>query len=114
MSAYNTDSIRVQQLVTMANSLIAKEKAIKAAECNESATTTLPAFTTCMGMTFNVSLATKPGAFVHNPFLLEQLLIANINQMQTQYGISPDLKYPLTPLLQRPSKNAGLFGRLFK
>jgi len=114
ISAYNTDSLRVQQLVTMANSLIAKETAIKSAECNEAATTTLPAFTTCMGMIFNVSLATKPGAFVHNPFLIEQLLIKNISQMQTQYGITPSVLYPLTPQIVLPSKNKGLFGRLFK
>ena len=44
-----------------------------------------------MGMVFNVSLATKPGAFVHNPFLIEQLLITTISQMQTQYGITPSV-----------------------
>ena len=114
ISAYNTDSLRVQQLVTMANSLIAKETAIKSAECNEAATTTLPAFTTCMGMIFNVSLATKPGAFVHNPFLIEQLLLKNISQMQTQYGITPSVLYPLTPQIVLPSKNKGLFGRIFR
>jgi len=30
-----------------------------------------------------------PGAFVHNPFLVEQLLITTITQMETQYSISP-------------------------
>jgi hypothetical protein len=64
-----------------------------------------------MGMIFNVSLATKPGAFVHNPFLIEQLLITNITQMQTQYGITPSVLYPLTPQIVLPSKNKGLFGR---
>jgi hypothetical protein len=114
ISAYNTDSLRVQQLVTMANSLIAKEKAIKAAECNEAATTTLPAFTTCMGMVFNVSLASAPGAFVHNPFLIESLLITTITQMETQYSISPSVSYPLTPQLVRPAKSKGLFGSFLK
>jgi predicted CXXCH cytochrome family protein len=114
ISAYNTDSLRVQQLLTMANSLIAKETAVKSSECKEAATTTLPAFTTCMGMVFNVSLASAPGAFVHNPFLIEQLLITNINQMESQYGISPSVLYPLTPQFQRPPKSSGFFGRLSK
>lgn len=107
ISAYNTDSLRVQQLVTMANSLIAKETAVSKAECNEAATTTLPAFTACMGMVFNVSLATKPGAFVHNPFLIESLLIKNITQMETQYNIAPSVAYPLTPQIQRPPRMRG-------
>ena len=113
-SAYNTDSLRVYQLITMANSLIAKETAVKKTECAEAATTTLPAFTTCMGMVFNVSLAQKPGAFVHNPFLIESLLITNITQMETQYNITPNVLYPLTPQFQRPVKSGSLFGRLFK
>lgn len=114
ISAYNTDSLRVQQLLTMANSLIAKERAIKPAECNETSSTTLPAFTTCMGMVFNVSLASAPGAFVHNPFLIEQLLISTINQMESQYSISPDVLVPLTPQFSRPAKGSGVIGKTLK
>jgi predicted CXXCH cytochrome family protein len=104
ISAYNTDSLRVQQLIAMANSLITKETAIKSAECKEAATTTLPAFTTCMGLVFNVSLASAPGAFVHNPFLIEQLLLTSISQAESQYNLMPDVAYPMTPQLKLPAK----------
>jgi hypothetical protein len=84
---YITDSTRVQQLVASANSAITKVKAAKPAECALGG----PKYTTCLGTQFNVSLALSPGNFVHNPFLIEQLLVASINQMQKDYGITPDI-----------------------
>jgi predicted CXXCH cytochrome family protein len=86
-----TDSTRIQQLVASANSAIAKVKVIKPADCTLGG----PKYTSCLGTQFNVSLALSPGNFVHNPFLLEQLLVASINQLQKEYGISPDIAVSL-------------------
>jgi predicted CXXCH cytochrome family protein len=96
---YLTDSARVLQLVNAANSAIAKVAAIKPADCKLGG----PTYTSCLGTQFNVSLAQSPGAFVHNPFLIEQLLIASINQLQKEYGVTPDVSVPLTPQFARPT-----------
>ena len=86
-----TDSTRIQQLIASANSAIAKVKVIKPADCTLGG----PKYTSCLGTQFNVSLASSPGNFVHNPFLLEQLLVASINQLQKEYGISTDIAVSL-------------------
>lgn len=96
---YLTDSARVYQLVASANSAIAKVKVINAKACTLGG----PIFTSCLGTQFNVSLATHPGEFVHNPFLIEQLLVASINQIQKDYGVSPDIAVPLTLQFKLPS-----------
>ncbi|MES2179102.1 MAG: cytochrome c3 family protein [Gemmatimonadota bacterium] len=104
---YVTDSVRILQLVTSANSAIAKVKAVNAAAC------TLVAgkpFTSCLGTQFNVSLAQSPGAFVHNPFLLEQLLVASINQIQKDYGVTPDSPPPLTLQFVQPPRDRSANG----
>lgn len=98
-SLYVTDSVRIYQLIAQANSAVAKVKAAQPAACKLGGTT----YTSCLGTQFNVSLASSPGAFVHNPFLLEQLLIASINQLQKDYGVTPNLVGPLVPLLQLPA-----------
>ena len=95
---YLTDSARVLQLVNAANSAVAKVAAIKPADCKLGG----PTYTSCLGTQFNVSLAQSPGAFVHNPFLIEQLLIASINQLQKEYGVTPDVSVPLSPQIARP------------
>jgi predicted CXXCH cytochrome family protein len=96
---YLTDSARVLQLVTSLNSAIAKVNAAKPSECKLGG----PKYTTCLGSQFNVSLAQAPGGFVHNPFLIEQLLIASINQIQKDYGVTPDITVPLAPQLPLPA-----------
>jgi len=96
---YITDSTRVQQLVGSANSAIAKVKAAKPTECTLGG----PKYTSCLGAQFNVALALSPGGFVHNPFLIEQLLVASINQLQKDYGITPDLAVPLDQQLKLPA-----------
>ncbi len=40
------------------------------------------------GSQFNLELARFPGAAVHNPFLLEALLQASIDELETRYGVS--------------------------
>ena len=89
---YLTDSTRILQLIASANSAIAKVKAIKASECALGG----PKYTSCLGTQFNVSLAQAPGGFVHNPFLIEQLLVASINQLQKDYGVTPNISVPLS------------------
>jgi predicted CXXCH cytochrome family protein len=97
---YLTDSARIRSLVTSANSAIAKVKAANPAACTLGKT-----FTSCLGAQFNVSLASAPGAFVHNPFLIEQLLLASIKQLNVDYGVSPSISVTLTPQFILPSRN---------
>lgn len=44
-------------------------------------------FTVADGAWFNSQLAKMTGSTVHNPFLIEQLLIATINQLRTTYNL---------------------------
>jgi hypothetical protein len=97
---YLTDSARVLQLVTSLNSAIAKVTALKPADCKLGG----PTYTSCLGSQFNVSLAQAPGAFVHNPFLIEQLLVASINQIQKDYGVTPDIAVSLTRQFKQPPR----------
>ncbi|MEP6621692.1 MAG: cytochrome c3 family protein [bacterium] len=97
---YTTDSVRVYQLVASANSAIAKVKAKTPAAC---VLGSLP-FTSCLGTQFNVSLATSPGGFVHNPFLIEQLLVGSINAIAKDYGVTPDSPASLTLQLRQPAR----------
>lgn len=96
---YVTDSVRIYLLIGQANSAIAKVNAATPAECKLGG----PKYTSCLGTQFNVSLAQSPGAFVHNPFLIEQLLVASINQLQKDYGVTPSISGPLTPMFILPS-----------
>jgi len=96
---YLTDSARFQQLTASVNSAIAKVNALKPAECKLGG----PTYTTCLGSQFNVSLALSPGNFVHNPFLLERLLLASLAQIQKEYGVTPSPPIPLEPQLIMPA-----------
>ena len=97
---YLTDSTRVLQLITSANSAIAKLTKINPNACKLGGAT----YTSCLGAQFNVSIAQAPGGFVHNPFLIEQLLVASINQLQKDYGVVPDKVVSLTPQFILPSR----------
>ncbi len=44
-------------------------------------------FTIADGVWFNNQLAKMTGSIVHNPFLIEQLLIASIDALQAEYNI---------------------------
>ncbi len=44
--------------------------------------------TTAEGARFNRDLAEQPGSAIHNPFLVEALLTASIQQLKSQYGLS--------------------------
>jgi predicted CXXCH cytochrome family protein len=46
-------------------------------------------YSTAEGARFNSQLADRSGSAVHNPFLMEALLIGSIQQVQRDYGIAP-------------------------
>ena len=104
---YQTDSSRILALVTSANSAITKVKALNSTACVLAAGRP---YTSCLGTQFNVSLANAPGAFVHNPFLVEQLLIASIAQLQKDYGVTPDKVVSLSPQFILPSRGRASSG----
>lgn len=56
-------------------------------------------YTTGEGVKFNLSLSRAPGAYVHNPFLIEALMTASIKQITIDYGIPVSDKVNLTNLL---------------
>lgn len=45
-------------------------------------------YTVGEGAQFNLELARSPGAAVHNPFLIEALLQATINEVESRYGVA--------------------------
>ena len=53
-------------------------------------------YTVAEGSTFNVSLARFGGKVqpttTHNPFLMEALLLASIDAVETAYGIAPSVR----------------------
>lgn len=51
------------------------------------------------GARFNMQLANEKGSPAHNPFLIEALLIASINQIKTDYGVQPAVVLDLRPQL---------------
>ncbi len=73
---------RINDLVTEVNAMLTK---VPAAQFSLDS-----AETTAKGAKFNAQLASKGvGQVVHNPFLLEQLLVTSIQALQTTYGIQP-------------------------
>ena len=108
-SAYTTAQARVNQLITQTNTYITQVKAgAKKGECSVPSTT--GKYTTCNGASFNISLAQSPGAPAHNPFLIEQLLIASIAQLQKDYGLTAAASVSLAPQFTRPPRMRTLQG----
>lgn len=56
--------------------------------------------TTAEGAKFNGELALKTGSAVHNPFLVEALVLASIKQLEIDYGIKASGAVALTPQLK--------------
>jgi len=79
-SAY---TVAQNRILTLANRLNAMLAQVPASEFSD----TDGRYTTAEGTRFNYELATFPGSFVHNPFLLEALLVASIQQVNTEYGV---------------------------
>jgi hypothetical protein len=97
-SAFNTAELRTTTLETTLSGLITQAKAgPKSAECSFPN----PIYSTCNGAAFNLSLSQKEASFVHNPFLIEQLLLASINQMKTDYNLPLAANVNLTPMFRK-------------
>jgi predicted CXXCH cytochrome family protein len=94
-SALVASSSRLEQLDSALNSQLVQIPASEFAASN--------VLTTAKGAKFNLQLAEEPGAVVHNPFLMEALLIASIKQVQVTYGISPAIAVGLERRLTRGS-----------
>jgi predicted CXXCH cytochrome family protein len=56
--------------------------------------------TTGEGAKFNLDLATQQGSPFHNPFLIEALLTASIQQVELDYGVSPSPALLLVNVLE--------------
>ena len=86
---------RIDPLIAQLDGLLAR---IPAAEFSN----TDGRYTTAEGSKFNSSLAKATGAEVHNPFLIEALLRASIEQIRRDYGLTPAAALPTaTPVMQR-------------
>jgi predicted CXXCH cytochrome family protein len=72
--------LRIGTLVTELSGLVAQ---IPASEFDE----TDARYTVGEGSAFNLALAQSPGGVVHNPFLLEALLIASIAEVRDTYAL---------------------------
>jgi len=81
-SVFNTADARIKSHTNQLTALLVLAKAKRPADF----TSTAP-MNTGRGATFNRDLALKSGSFVHNPFLIEQLLIASINQVKIDYAL---------------------------
>ncbi len=90
MSAKETAFARRDKLVDELNALLAKIPASEFAPTDG-------ILTTAEGAKFNVSIA-EGGAPVHNPFLVESLLIASINAVKKDYGLAAQTPVDMTPV----------------
>ena len=82
ISAYTTASARIANLIA---DVTAQMGTVPAGELD-------PAdgrFTVADGANFNLQLAGLPGSQVHNPFLIEQLLLATSDALTATYGGAP-------------------------
>jgi hypothetical protein len=61
-------------------------------------------YTTAEGSRFNLELAEYPGSAIHNPFLIESLLLASIRQVERDYGLVSSSRASREPLLGRPGR----------
>ena len=96
-SAFNTATARITALQTELIRVIGLAKVKVPNPCAFPQAT----YTTCNGSSFNLSLSQRSGSYVHNPFLIEQLLIASISQMKKDYSITVSAGLELTPLLRK-------------
>ena len=97
-SAYDVANQRIATLVAEVNAMVAQ---VPASEFN----TTDGVITTGEGAAFNASLGAMAGSPIHNPFLMEELLTASIQQLQKDYGITPSPNITLNNIL--PSYGRG-------
>ena len=63
--------------------------------------------TTAEGSRFNSQLGRQPGSPIHNPFLLEALMLASIRQIGIDYGLTIGASVSLRPQLTPPPQLTG-------
>jgi hypothetical protein len=80
-SAMTTAQARIAQLTTQVDAILALPAVAPDNKQNDGR------FTVADGAWFNAQLAKLPGSPIHNPFLMEQLLIATIDQLRTTYNL---------------------------
>ena len=79
-SAYTTAKTRIEGLVSDVQALLAQ---VPAGQLNAGD----GIFTVADGANFNAQLAALPGSPIHNPFLIEQLLLASAAALEETYGL---------------------------
>jgi len=98
------DTVEARRLVNLV------KLGAKKADC----TATTGAYNSCRGTNFNITLAEKPGAYVHNPFLIEQLLLGSIRALKADYGVTSPPSFDMTPaLIPQNRQSAALFNNPF-
>jgi len=93
-TALSTAEIRLGVLEAQLAAMLSNTTLVPPSELDPSS----GVFTTAKGCEFNMELSRFKGSSTHNPFLMEQLLIASIAEMNTVYGPFPiivDLEYQL-------------------
>jgi predicted CXXCH cytochrome family protein len=88
---HGTENAARSAMITVRQRIDAWNADLKAQLAQVPATETNPndnRYTTAEGARFNSQLADRSGSVVHNPFLLEALLIASIQQIEDDYGIA--------------------------
>jgi predicted CXXCH cytochrome family protein len=78
-AAYTTAELRIQELTTTLRALLAQVPASEFVVDNR--------YTSAEGARFNAELGEYPGTAIHNPFLIEALLIGSIQQIRAEYGV---------------------------
>lgn len=63
-------------------------------------------YTTAEGARFNAQLGARSGSAVHNPFLMEALLIGSIQQVQKDYGVASSIRIDFDAELTRILRSA--------
>jgi predicted CXXCH cytochrome family protein len=81
MNAFNTSNARIASLVADVEQLLTQ---VPPGEFNLSD----GRFTVADGAWFNADLGKKGGSPTHNPFLMEQLLLASIDVLESTYGLA--------------------------
>ncbi len=91
---------RIQNLTDQINTMLA---AVPASEFK----TGDDLITTVEGARFNRDLAQLGGSPIHNPFLVEALLTASIQQLRTDYGLEPERGLSLDNILGPGTRGGG-------
>lgn len=81
-SALTVAEMRIERLADEIGTLLTQVPASELSSANLD-------YTTAEGARFNMQLAQKKGSIIHNPFLVEALLLASIRQLEIDYQLTP-------------------------